>query len=460
MIPIKICYHFSNCILDFTQRCKDFPYTSIRSGFVNPIVEMLLRGHNSTFVGKTPQVKSVSDDVLSKLDDVCLESLQKNESDVILMLYSMPTDKEDIKTGPVVDEVKVAMMSFYDFESGSAAKSYSLDSFLCFSKESIIIFIMLLLIFYCLMALPGNLFCKVDPIRKKHKNLVFFFYSYFAKNFQNWTGHSSHFISMLIVMLTLLSFWMNFYYSGEIKTEAVIVKKPNVIESYNDILDNSAITPIFPRFFDSVLTFKDAPESSLKAKVWKRVLEKGIDNCIYDVHGLERAVHAFGFVFNFTGVVIEYRQNVWALRYLVLEIIRNSEHKKVKALFKYDPIEQERLRTLLFNPHISKKSEKLLTRRVSLIRQSGMPIKLFENVAKLGMDVYVDGSNPDMSRDISPINEFFSENVILPDASIITPGFDYFRGLFVLTSLLFIVCLLVVFAENMLALFVSNLNVT
>lgn len=77
-----------------------------------------------------------------------------------------------------------------------------------------------------------------------------------------------------------------------IKTEAVTVRQPKVIESYSDILANRSIYPSFTDLYDEFLSFKSADSSSMKARIWQRVLDKGLDKCVLDMSDLSGFIAA------------------------------------------------------------------------------------------------------------------------------------------------------------------------
>lgn len=55
---------------------------------------------------------------------------------------------------------------------------------------------------------------------------------------------------------------------------------------------------------------------------------------------------------------------------------------------------------------------------------------MYDDLAKLFINLYIDCVPPDQSRGILEIDEYVSEKVMLPEPVIATLGLIYFRGLF------------------------------
>lgn len=138
MIPLRACYTRIQCMMDWKNKCEVPMMENIQEDFTDPIVKIALLGFNVTYVAVE---EDSSKEATSNHVDECLLSLQRNESDVAFMLYSMPTIFDNIKTGPVLDEVKIGMISAYDIYSGGAKNASALDSFNAFSNTSLLSFL-------------------------------------------------------------------------------------------------------------------------------------------------------------------------------------------------------------------------------------------------------------------------------------------------------------------------------
>ena len=72
-----------------------------------------------------------------------------------------------------------------------------------------------------------------------------------------------------------------------IKTDMVTVKNPKVIGSYQDLLDDRKIQPFIYHLADEYISFKTAPNGSVKKRIWERVLSQGIDKHIIETKKLD-----------------------------------------------------------------------------------------------------------------------------------------------------------------------------
>lgn len=134
-----------------------------------------------------------------------------------------------------------------------------------------------------------------------------------------------------------------------------------------------------------------------------------------------------------------------------------------RVLTKTDPNEKPRIRTLLFNSGICKGSERLFTRRISILRESQLREKKFDEAAKIGLHIYNTYMAKDEggSEDFSQVDEYFSDHIQYPCPDIITPGFEYYRDLYLVVIILFVVSFAVLLIECILFCFViGNRNLS
>lgn len=101
-------------------------------------------------------------------------------------------------------------------------------------------------------------------------------------------------------------FWLTYYYASMIKTDAVNVKQQKVIGSYADVLTSKSLNPMSADFFDEYLSFKNAEPSTMKGKIWQRVLDKGFHNCFYALSITEGLASGLPKLLNHEAVAIIY----------------------------------------------------------------------------------------------------------------------------------------------------------
>ena len=95
-------------------------------------------------------------------------------------------------------------------------------------------------------------------------------------------------------MISLLTFLLILHFIMLYKTEQVVGEKPEIIDSYEKLLNHP---DTMPYFFDGLYSdsdeFKFAPPESQKGKIWKRLISKAGKNYTYYTNGRFDSVNIF-----------------------------------------------------------------------------------------------------------------------------------------------------------------------
>ena len=67
-----------------------------------------------------------------------------------------------------------------------------------------------------------------------------------------------------------------------IKTEQVIQRRPDTIDSYEDIASRPKVKPVWAKPFSDHWDFRDAPVGSAAARIWAKALAIGLRDCFYE----------------------------------------------------------------------------------------------------------------------------------------------------------------------------------
>ena len=94
---------------------------------------------------------------------------------------------------------------------------------------------------------------------------------------QESTDYHTFLDRLLSIFMTLSFFLLTNIYFGLMSTDLVTVKKPSVINSYQDIMNRSNMTPVFAVVTSDHQEFEDAyvdNEDSIEAKFWAKYKDK------------------------------------------------------------------------------------------------------------------------------------------------------------------------------------------
>ena len=415
MLPLRLCYLKTACA--FGEECN-IPEGDELKRLNREMVQSMLSGFNVSTVAKKSKVSSAFDE--EKING-CLHSLQRNESDVTLPSYSMPVLLQNITTGPVAWETKVGFVSTYNFEDHDDRPGI-LGTFNAFSLETCSLIISCTLILFALVIIAFIL------RRQKVHGIAGLILSYFVKQFHSWPGkrrRMSFSKRILICCLLMLSFSVTYSYISMIKTEMVTVKTPQVIASYQDIVDDPQIEPFMGHVLDEYHLFRTASKGSLKNKIWNRMIRLGIDKHL--INTPKDGMEIQDKLLNRKAVLIAYSRVINAMKYMLTIIAKKTTKRFLHSI---DPSEQPVMSAYVFNSFMLHEISEKFSKNIQKYVESGLNQQLLDNLAKIGSKVFNTIMNLDSN--ISDIDSYFSERVLLPHPVVIKPDLQYFSSLFVL----------------------------
>ena len=463
MSNLRVCYLRNECI--FNEECR---VPALRQIFKS-VTDIVFSGFNVSFVPKEAKVKrDPSDDdfannspfvlgvnssnttqpsVTAEEDlDPCLVSLQNNESDVTYFSYSMPVMLSNIKTGPVARSERIAMVSSYKLDEDDSASEGILGTFQAFSIDACCLIAQFFIILFALFSL-AYIFerrrtrpdFKIDGRRFNLRFIPWFIFCFFAKQIPSFPGDLNLTKAILICNLLTYSYFVTFFYSSMIKTDMVTVKTPKIIGSYQDLLDDPEIQLFITHLGDEYLSFKTAPEGSVKRRIWERVLSQGIDKHVVDTKKIDVVLSfadpngpflngkASMFVFTYALEGGKYMGGLLAKGLSK----RKEDPRNIRFLYVYDDSEKFVTTTCIMNALTPDEVAKKYVVRRRRLFEAGTPDKNSKKNGLIFADTYAD-ELLGFGKDISDVDEYFSQRVVLPEAVIVKPNMTYFRALFAL----------------------------
>ena len=415
MLPLRLCYLKAACVLD--EECN-IPGGNEISRQNRELTYSLLSGFNLSTIAKEPEVNSDFDE--KKIDE-CLYSLQRNESDIIFTTYSMPVLLENISTSAVTGEGKVGFVSTYEFEDYDNRPGI-LGTFHAFSLETCSLIISCTLIMFALVVIASIV------RRQRVHGVAGLIFSYFVKQFHSWPGkrrRMSFSKRILNCCLLLFSFSVTFSYISMIKTEMVTVKTPKVIASYQDIVDDPQIEPFMDYLLDEYRLFRTASKGSLKNKIWSRMVRLGMDKHLANSgkDGMEMQDK----LLNRKAVIIAYDYMLYAAKYMATILAKKSGKK---FLLSFDPSEQPVISAYVYNSLMPQEIYVKFSKKIRRYGESALHQQVIDIMAKIGVKLFKSLMN--MDSDISDVDSYVSERVLLPHPVVVKADLQYFSYFFIL----------------------------
>ena len=444
MLPLRLCYLKVDCFFD--QKCN-----FARAPFKD-FTDTMLSGFNVSLLAKPGLLHSPANDE-SKAIDECLLSLQKNESDVVLLPYTIPLIMSNIKTGPVFFSDKIAIVSTYGVENDDSNPRV-FDTFNAFSIDTLVLSVNFFVILAVLIGLTYiferkslSRGIRMNGRRFKLRFVPWFIFRFFVKQFPSFPGNMTAVKVILTCCLLLFSYFVTFFYTSMIKTDMVTVKTPLVIASYQDILNDPEISPYIRYVFDEYSSFKKAPVGSLKRKIWERIVKMGVNRLVFndDVHiPFLDSGHPF---MHTKAVIILYTTEADVGKYFYA--LHFKKLKIRKTLYVSDPTESEKLSASVVNRLTDEIISHKYEERMKRFFQGHFYRKFLDNAGLQNAQAFA--KIVGMESDISDADQYVNQRVVLPEPELVKPNITYFMPLFISYLVLYVIQFIVVVIEKLIS---------
>ena len=410
---------------------KEF-INSMNYQFNTTFIEIPLENNNSS------ETQDNTNGFNPPVDQIQL-ALQRNECQFAWSPYKTPVLVENITQGPVFDHEITSLISVYKLDKKSnEADGDALDSLSSFS-ENTVFFIISLFLFIGLMIFLSQSFKSfsdalhvkwIPSLNKKRLkktrrskrilDIWFLMFSSLFKVFDPFPRLKTLSMFLLWICFTSFGFFVTYFYSSMIKTEAVTVKTPDVAMSYQDVLDMN-LNIIMDGSFDAYLSFKNAGPKSLKGRIWKESPE--LINLQSDLFTLEKAITSTKTIF------IGYSKPINVFKYIGYTKIK--PRKNLRMMLTTDASEEAFLRVSAFNSFLDNKYKKMITRHSNHIFQANVFYLIIDlEVSRYLMFFYTYITTGLVNEDFADFDDYVSSKILLDQPHIFTPEVSYFYGLF------------------------------
>ena len=210
----------------------------------------------------------------------CYRSVRDNESDISIFVIDFPTvDFERVEPYQVLMESSLKIMSGYESktEADISFNDFILTSIKSFDSQTWFAVSVMVSAFFGLWAIKRALFPDNDHVSLRRRIAEALWDTLLLFISQESTDYDKFLDRLLSILMTLSFFLLTNIYFGLMSTDLVSVTKPTVISSYQDIMKNPNMTPVFAAVISDTQEFEDAyadNDDSIQAKFWGNYKDK------------------------------------------------------------------------------------------------------------------------------------------------------------------------------------------
>ena len=210
----------------------------------------------------------------------CYRSIRDNESDISLVPREFPTiDYDKVDPYQVLMEYSIKIMSAYESktEADYSFNDFILTSMKSFDRQTWFAVLVMACAFFGLWMTKITLFPDNNHVSLRKRIAEALWDTLLLFISQESSDYYTFLDRLLSVLMTLSFFFLSNIYFSLMSTDLVTVKKPTVINSYQDIMNRPNITPVFVEMIPDTKEFEDAyadDDGSIQAKFWEKYKDK------------------------------------------------------------------------------------------------------------------------------------------------------------------------------------------
>ena len=298
--PLRICTIHVNDIITLREDIPVDQITNIKpyfEGAASSVANVLMNAIWSGPINYTISIAS------SFGTDGCQGMIAKNQSDASIAIVDFPVNEDYEKVNPVVtlmEEPLIIMQAYNRTHQKQLADivRQSLESFSISLWMSIVCFVLFMGIFLKIRQEIANEECTCYS----YFDSFCFFVQHDTNDYPDVTRRT---VTLLISVSSFVI--ITGYFCNLMATDMVVVDKPNVMNTYDDILARPGVTAVFVKQVSDYEHFRDADKDSKEYKLWKvMTTERSTeDDILIDPQGMERVIpHAFAGAYGLSVAII------------------------------------------------------------------------------------------------------------------------------------------------------------
>ena len=209
--------------------------------------------------------------------DGCQALIARNQSDVVLGLVDFPINEEYEKVNPVITfmEEPLVIIQAYNRtrhnEKLADIVKQSLDSFSISLWMSIVCFVLVMGIMFGIREkllendykMGGN----EDDEEDSYPPIFYAFVCFIQHDSMDFSDFTRRILTLVLSVASFII--ITGYFCNLMATDMVVVDKPDVMSSYDDILERPEVTVLFLKQLSDYEHFRDADKDSKEYKLWK-----------------------------------------------------------------------------------------------------------------------------------------------------------------------------------------------
>ena len=268
---IRLCHPYNfRAFLEYNGH----KFTGYFSSWAIDLIESLTRASNITV-----QIRSQDDQAGERIEGStesysgCIGLLQKNQTDVVLYLTDYPHPAANISQGLMVTETVEQMITAYHPEMDGIKLLQMERSFSSFRPEVWVLCVIALVCSISVLVMKellNNWVKQMIRVKSSPGPLVKRVPGEVIAHMTNHGQLSSTaglIRKIMFLVLSFFSFLVIFYLCASIKTDLVVIAPPQTVRSYQELMDTGGGV-FFLAGSDHHLSFKFAPQGSIKKKLW------------------------------------------------------------------------------------------------------------------------------------------------------------------------------------------------
>ena len=256
------------------------------TGILSPIYDTIIDLLRRQSVNVSLNAADALGDPASRHPEGCLGRLISNESDTISVIAKLPAAATGIRYAYVATTSTTTIVSTYDSDIKEALTDVT-EVFYAFSADVYAV-VMMLLVLAWLLAFSSLLVtrrrlsqtgCR-QCLRTSWKVMLGTSgkqFSSFGYRSRTWRWRAC-----LMICFCLCS-TVYFFFASMIKTEKVVLKRPDTVSTYEEVLRSAHVRPVWAKQFSDYQDFESAPKDSEKGRIWQRALHLGLPDSIIPV---------------------------------------------------------------------------------------------------------------------------------------------------------------------------------
>ena len=387
--------------------------------------------------------------------DGCLGRLQRNESDVMIPVAPFPLLGKGLKHGTTASVSKVVMWSVYN-NTAAPSDTDVMDAFNSFTGPlwslTILTAAFLTVVVFLIFRVELLFFSKSKTagvrglrLMKEQGTRRCFHQALLIVTANVLKQHTSYSIrgkllrrQLILFLFAVFSFLIMFYFSSMIKTEMVVQRRPGTISSYEELLENRNIKPLWAKQLNVHWDFMHANRNTAEGRIWERAEKIGIDSCFLksradvqqNIGSISRQEAVWFGPSNLIGVI---NTNACAFSRA------NGMHTDVNTWFRTDENARERLTVLMQAAALPPGS---VTKMNRIIEAEFEHHVLYKALKRMEFSIFPDTGS-------KSLRDCVANRIIYPDHGIEAVHLQHYERLFVLSCCCLLFCLLVLSLEVM-----------